>query len=106
MGGVLHNCKGKFLLMFCKNLGVCDYNEAEVLTILEALRLFSRRYHGRLVVESDCLVRLLRRLNERRLLGNFITIAMKLGRYLQILVFILVIRLDLQTICMVDALAK
>lgn len=56
MWGVLHNCKGEFLLMFSKKVGVCDCNEAEVLAILEALRLFSRCYHGRLVVESDCLV--------------------------------------------------
>lgn len=80
VGGVLRNCKDEFLLMFSTIMGVCDYNEAEVLAILKALRLFSRRYHGRLVVESDCLVRLLRCLNGRRLLGNFITIAMKLGR--------------------------
>ena len=51
---------GEFILLFSNNVGVCDYNKVEVLAILNALRLFSRRYHGRLVVESDCPVRLLR----------------------------------------------
>ena len=60
VGGVLHNCMGEFILLFSNNVGVCDYNKVEVLAILNALRLFSRRYHGRLVVESDCPVRLLR----------------------------------------------
>ena len=39
--------------MFSKHTGVCDSNEAEVLAILEALRCFSRNFHGVLIVESD-----------------------------------------------------
>lgn len=53
IGGVLRNSKGEVLLLFSKNVGVCNSKEAEVLVILEALRMFSERYHGRLVVESD-----------------------------------------------------
>lgn len=49
VGGVLRNCKGEVLLMFSKYVGVCDSNEAEVLAILEALRIYSRKYYGRLV---------------------------------------------------------
>ena len=30
-----------------------DSNEAEVLAILEALKIFSRSFKGRLIVESD-----------------------------------------------------
>lgn len=36
-------------------MGVRDSNEAEVLAILEALRIFSRSFQRRLVVESDSL---------------------------------------------------
>ena len=39
--------------MFSKNVGICDSNEAEVLAILEGLRLFARTYIGSLLVESD-----------------------------------------------------
>ena len=39
--------------MFSKNVSICDSNEAEVLAILEGLRLFARRYIGALVIESD-----------------------------------------------------
>ena len=39
--------------MFSKYVGVCDSNEAEVLSTLEGLRLFSSRYHGTLIIESD-----------------------------------------------------
>ena len=52
IGGVLRNNKGEVLLMFSKH-GVCDSNEAEVLAVLEGIRLFSRRYGGPVVVESD-----------------------------------------------------
>ena len=41
------------LLMFSRNVGVCDLNEAEVLSILKGLGLFSRSYVGALIVESD-----------------------------------------------------
>lgn len=30
IGGVLSNTKGKILLIFCKYVGVCDSNQAEV----------------------------------------------------------------------------
>ena len=52
IGGVCHN-KGEVALMFSKIMGVCDSNEAELLTILEALRSFSRCFTRRLIVESD-----------------------------------------------------
>ena len=50
---MLRNSKGKVLLMFSNNFGVCDSTEAEVLAILESLWLFSRRYGGALLMESD-----------------------------------------------------
>ena len=53
VGGVLRNSKGDVFLMFSMHVGVCDSNEAEVLAILEGLRLFSTRYSGALVLESD-----------------------------------------------------
>ena len=53
IGGVLRNSKAKVLLMFSNNFGVCDSTEAEVLAILESLWLFSRRYDGSLLIESD-----------------------------------------------------
>ena len=53
IGGVLRNCKGEVLIMFSKPVGVCDSNEAEVLAILEGLQLFSSRYGGPLIMESD-----------------------------------------------------
>ena len=34
-------------------MGVCDFNEPQVLDILEALRLSSRNFNGGLIVESD-----------------------------------------------------
>ena len=39
--------------MLSKYVGVCDFNEAEVLAILEALRCFSRSFQGDLMMESD-----------------------------------------------------
>lgn len=39
MGGVLHN-NGDVLLMFSKPIGVRDSNKAEVMVILETLRIF------------------------------------------------------------------
>ena len=52
VGGVLRSSNGEVLLLFSKNVGVCDSNEAEVLVILEDLRFF-RSFDGRLLVESD-----------------------------------------------------
>ena len=43
-GGVLRNDKGVILSMFSKSVAVRDSNEAEVLAILEALRIFSRSF--------------------------------------------------------------
>ena len=53
IGGVFRNSRGEILLIFSKHVSVCDSNEAEVLAILEDLRLFSRGYGGPLVMESD-----------------------------------------------------
>lgn len=39
LGGVLFNGKGEVLLMFSKFMWVCGSNEAEILTISEALSL-------------------------------------------------------------------
>lgn len=39
--------------MFSISIGVWDSNEAEVMAILEALRIFSRSFKGSLIVESD-----------------------------------------------------
>ena len=39
--------------MFSKHVGVRDSNEAEVLEILKALRLFSTNFGDALIVESD-----------------------------------------------------
>lgn len=47
------NSKGEALLMFFKNVGICESNESEVLAILEALRLVPRDSQHMLLVESD-----------------------------------------------------
>ena len=74
IGGVLHNCKGKVLIMFSKYVGVCDSNEAEVLAILEGLHLFSSRYSGMLIMESYIpLTQSHGCLSERLILGSFIS---------------------------------
>ena len=39
--------------MFSKSVGIRNFNEAEVIAILEALRIFSASFHGPLLVESD-----------------------------------------------------
>lgn len=39
--------------MFSISIGVWDSNEAEVMSILEALRIFSHSFKGSLIVESD-----------------------------------------------------
>lgn len=41
------------LFMFSKSVGVKESNEAEVMAILEALRLFSSSFQAKLIVESD-----------------------------------------------------
>lgn len=50
---MLRYCKSEVLFMFSKNVGVCDSNEVNVLAISEGLRLFSSRFFGSLMVESD-----------------------------------------------------
>ena len=50
---MLRNDKGEVLLMFSKHVGVRDSNKVELLAILEALRCFSRFFHGSFIVESD-----------------------------------------------------
>ena len=40
IGGVLRNHKGEVIYLFSKHGGIKDSNEAEVLAILEALRVF------------------------------------------------------------------
>ena len=41
------------MYMFSKHVGIKDSNEAEVLAILEALRIDHTFYHHYLIVESD-----------------------------------------------------
>lgn len=41
------------MAMFSKSIGVKDSNEARVLAILEAHRMFVRAYETKLIVESD-----------------------------------------------------
>eukprot|EP00268_Persea_americana_P021089 TRINITY_DN21101_c0_g1_i1.p1 TRINITY_DN21101_c0_g1~~TRINITY_DN21101_c0_g1_i1.p1 ORF type:complete len:199 (+),score=31.91 TRINITY_DN21101_c0_g1_i1:157-753(+) len=53
IGGVLCDDKGVILCLFSKSVGVRDSNEAEVLAILEALRILSSSFQGCLIVESD-----------------------------------------------------
>ena len=53
IGGVLRNQKGEVLFMFSKDAGIKDSNEAEVLAILEALRIFHTSFHHYFIVESD-----------------------------------------------------
>ena len=53
IGGVLRNGKGEVLFMFSKNVGIKESNEAKVLAILEALRIFSFTLKENLIVESD-----------------------------------------------------
>ena len=50
--GVLHG-RGEVLLMFSQHIGVRDSNETEELVIPAGLRLFSRRFIGFLVMESN-----------------------------------------------------
>lgn len=53
IGGVLCNDKGVALCMFSKGVETRDSNKAEVLVILEALKIFYRSLCGSLIVESD-----------------------------------------------------
>lgn len=40
-------------MFFMNIVGVCDSNEADVLSILEGVRLCFRRYFGPLIVKHD-----------------------------------------------------
>ena len=55
IGGVLRNHEGFIFLSFSSFIRVKDSNEAEVLAILEALRLFRVSFRQPLIVESDFL---------------------------------------------------
>ena len=56
IGGVLHDSGGLVLVMFSKHVGTMESNEAEVLAILEVVRIFaSSSFNSRLEVESDSL---------------------------------------------------
>lgn len=52
-GNVLYNIKGAVLFMFSTFVSLKNSNETEVLAILEVLRIFSRFFHNRMIVESD-----------------------------------------------------
>ena len=88
--GVLHNSKGDVVLMFSKHVSVCDSNEDEVLVILEGLRLFSTRYSGALILESDSSMRLRGYITH----GNFNFSSKKLERFQLALMSSSVMRLD------------
>lgn len=52
--GVLVSSKDVLLLVFSKNMGICDSNVAEVLAISKGLGLFSRRRYNRsLIIEKS-----------------------------------------------------
>ena len=52
---VLCDYKGEALIIFYKHLGVKDPNEAEVLNILEALRIYLGNFQVKLIIETDSL---------------------------------------------------
>lgn len=45
--------RGKCCFMFSKHVGCKESNEAEVLAILKALRIFSHCFQDKVIVESD-----------------------------------------------------
>ena len=53
IGGVLRDNNGVIICMFSKSVRVRSSNEAEVLAILEAQRIFSRSFQDHLIMESD-----------------------------------------------------
>lgn len=53
IGGVLHNNKGNTLFLFSKYVGAKDLNEAKVMTILDALRIFKSLFYKSSTVESN-----------------------------------------------------
>ena len=53
---MLRNSEGIVVALFSKHVGCMESNEAEVVAILEAIRIFtSTSFRSRLVVESDSL---------------------------------------------------
>lgn len=55
IGGVLCNHGNLILFSFSSFIGVKDLNEAEILAILEAIRLFNVSFWQPLIMESDSL---------------------------------------------------
>ena len=53
IGGVLRNHDGLTLLSFSSYIAVIESNEAEILAIREAQRLYKVSFHHPLIVESD-----------------------------------------------------
>lgn len=51
--GVLCNKDELVLAMFSEHVGMVEFNEAEVLAVLEALRIFVLNYHDKLAGESN-----------------------------------------------------
>lgn len=53
IGGVLRYNKGDVLLLFSKKVELKESNEAKVMAILEAFRLFISSFQAGLIIESD-----------------------------------------------------
>lgn len=53
IGGVLCNSREDVLISISKSIRVRDSNEAEVLVILEALRIYSNSFDKSLILKSD-----------------------------------------------------
>lgn len=53
IGEVLRNSRGEVLISFSKSIGDRDSNEAEVLAILEALRIYLGSLNKSLIMEND-----------------------------------------------------
>lgn len=57
IGGILRDHKGVVLCLFSQEWRIRDFNEAEVLAILKALRIFSCSFHGSLVSRMNVVFR-------------------------------------------------
>lgn len=53
VGGILCNSDGKVLAMFSKHVDYMESSEAEVVALLEVLRIFVSSINFKLEVESD-----------------------------------------------------
>ena len=80
--GVLCNNKSGVLFMFSKFVGVSESNEAEVLSILEALKIFYSTFKETLIVESDSSNAISWVSKVERVFGDFNIISMRLRVYL------------------------